>query len=124
MYKRQVVTDLDGNVLIANDAADALFERRLSGPTIGRPLEHLFRCLDSDPRLPDPRAAELMANMRRMVIPADGKSPDSGYETRLADGTSLEIRLAFFTDAERRPLGWISRFADITTCLLYTSRCV
>jgi signal transduction histidine kinase len=41
-------------------------------------------------------------------------SDDGGYETRLADGTSLEIRLAFFTDAERRPLGWIARFADIT----------
>lgn len=110
-----VVTDLDGNVLIANDAADALFERRLSGPTIGRPLEHLFRSLDADPRLPDPRAVELMARMRAMAIPADGKSPDAGYETRLADGTSLEIRIAFFTDAERRPLGWIARFADITT---------
>lgn len=109
-----VVTDLDGNVLIANDEADALFERRLQGPTTTRPLEDLFRSLDADPRMPDPRAAELMANMRRMAIPADGKSPDAGYETRLADGTSLEIRLAFFTDAERRPLGWIARFADIT----------
>jgi CHASE2 domain-containing sensor protein/signal transduction histidine kinase len=109
-----VVTDLDGNVLIANDEADALFERRLLGPTTSRPLEDLFRSLDADPRMPDPRAAELMANMRRMAIPADGKSPDAGYETRLADGTSLEIRLAFFTDAERRPLGWIARFADIT----------
>ncbi len=109
-----VVTDLDGNVLIANDEADALFERRLQGPTTSRPLEDLFRSLDVDPRMPDPRAAELMANMRRMAIPADGKSPDAGYETRLADGTSLEIRLAFFTDAERRPLGWIARFADIT----------
>lgn len=109
-----VVTDLDGNVLIANDEADALFERRLKGPRIGRPLEDLFRSLDADPRLPDPRAAELMLNMRRMAIRADGKSPDAGYETRLADGTSLEIRLAFFTDAERRPLGWIARFADIT----------
>jgi CHASE2 domain-containing sensor protein/nitrogen-specific signal transduction histidine kinase len=109
-----VVTDLDGNVLIANDEADALFARRIQGQPLGRPLEDLFRSLDADPRLPDPRAAELMANMRRMAIPADGKSPDAGYEMRLADGTSLEIRLAFFTDAERRPLGWIARFADIT----------
>ena len=109
-----VVTDLDGNVLIANDEADALFERRLKGATTGRPLEDLFRSLDADPRLPDPRAAELMTNMRRMAILADGKSPDAGYETRLADGTSLEIRLAFFTDSERKPLGWIARFADIT----------
>lgn len=109
-----VVTDLDGNVLIANDAADALFEHRLAGPTTNRPIEDLFRSLDTDQRLPDPRAVELMARMRAMAVPADGKSHDSGYETRLADGTSLEIRLAFFTDAERRPLGWIARFADIT----------
>ncbi|MCG2842790.1 CHASE2 domain-containing protein [Sandaracinobacter sp. RS1-74] len=109
-----VVTDLDGYVLIANDAADALFERRLAGPTLGRPLEDLFRSLDPDPRLPDPRAAELMANLSTMAIPADGKPLDAGYETRLADGKSLEIRLAHFTDAERRPLGWIARFADIT----------
>jgi signal transduction histidine kinase len=39
---------------------------------------------------------------------------EGGYETRLANGTSLEIRLAFFTDSNQRPLGWIARFADIT----------
>jgi CHASE2 domain-containing sensor protein/signal transduction histidine kinase len=104
-----IVTDLDGQVMIANDAADALFAHRLAGPLIGRPLPELFRALDADPRLPDPRAVELLAAMRAQEVP-----PDGGYETRLADGTSLEIRVAFFTDAERRPLGWIARFADIT----------
>jgi signal transduction histidine kinase len=104
-----VVSDLDGQVLIANDAADALFATRLPGELLGRPLADLFRALDYDPRLPDPRAVELLAAMQARTLP-----PDSGYETRLADGTSLEIRVAFFTDAERRALGWISRFADIT----------
>ena len=109
-----VVTDLDGEVLIANDAADLLFQHRLGGPVINRPLEQLFRCLDADPRLPDPRARELLASMRARQLPADATTTDHGYETRLSDGTSLEIRTAFFTDAERRPLGWIARFADIT----------
>jgi len=104
-----VVTDLDGQVMIANDAADALFAGRLPGQLLGRPLVDLFGALDFDPRLPDPRAVELLAAMRSQALAGDG-----GYETRLADGTSLEIRVAFFTDSERRPLGWISRFADIT----------
>ncbi|WP_374385796.1 CHASE2 domain-containing protein [Sandaracinobacter sp.] len=104
-----VVTDLDGKVLIANDAADALFARLVPGVLLGKPLAELFRGFDSDPRLPDPRAVELLAAMRAQAVPDEG-----GYETRLTDGTSLEIRLAFFTDAGRRPLGWIARFADIT----------
>jgi CHASE2 domain-containing sensor protein/signal transduction histidine kinase len=104
-----LVTDLDGQVLIANDAADALFTPRVGGALVGRPLAAVFASLDPDPRLPDPRAAELLSAMQAMTL-----LDDSGYETRLADGTSLEIRLAFFTDAERRPLGWIARFADIT----------
>jgi CHASE2 domain-containing sensor protein/signal transduction histidine kinase len=104
-----LVTDLDGRVLIANDAADALFEPRLAGTLIGRPLDDVFRSLDSDPRLPDPRSVELLAALQAMRLP-----PEGGYETRLADGTSLEIRIAFFTDSDRRPLGWIARFADIT----------
>ncbi len=105
-----LVTDLDGQVLIANDAADALFQRRLAGPLVGRPLDEVFRSLEADPRLPDPRAVELLGAMRALAPSAE----DSGYETRLSDGTSLEIRLTFFTDARRRPLGWIARFADIT----------
>ncbi len=104
-----LVTDLDGRVLISNDAADALFEPRLAGTLLNRPLDEVFRCLDADPRLPDPRAVELLAAMQAMTLP-----PEGGYETRLPDGTSLEVRVAFFTDADRRPLGWIARFADIT----------
>ena len=95
-----VVTDLDGKVLIANDAADMLFSRLVPGTLLGQPLAELFRGFDTDPRLPDRRAIELLAAMRARTIPEDG-----GYETRLADGTSLEIRLAFFTDAQGRPLG-------------------
>ncbi len=106
-----VVTDLEGTVLIANDAADGLFEQRLAGNLLGRPLAELFRSLDTDARLPDPRAAELLQSMEAM---AAVETSENGYETRLEDGTSLEIRVAFFTDADRRPLGWICRFADIT----------
>lgn len=111
-----VVTDLAGQVLIANDAADLLFANRVPRDLVGQPLSNLFRGLDADPRLPDPRARALLEAMHAGP-PAAARSdlgPDQGYETRLADGTSLEIRLAFFTDAERRPLGWIARFADVT----------
>jgi CHASE2 domain-containing sensor protein/nitrogen-specific signal transduction histidine kinase len=112
-----VVTDLEGRVLIANDAADLLFASRVPRDLVGQPLANLFRGLDSDPRLPDPRARALLDSMRAglpAAMHAPHDAPDLGYETRLADGTSLEIRAAFFTDAERRPLGWIARFADIT----------
>jgi CHASE2 domain-containing sensor protein/signal transduction histidine kinase len=104
-----LVTDLEGRVLIANAAADRLFQPRLGGPVEGRPLAQVFASLDVDPAFPDPRAAQLLDALREGGLP-----PDNGYETRLANGMSLEIRLAFFTDAQRRPLGWIARFADIT----------
>ncbi len=104
-----IVTDLDGRIMIANDAADALFGHRVGRPLIGLQLARVFRCLDVDARFPDPRATELLEAMRRGAL-----APDHGYEMRTADGLSLEIRLAFFTDSERRPLGWIARFADIT----------
>ncbi len=104
-----LVTDLGGRVLISNDAADALFASRLPGPLEGRQLAQVFASLDADPRFPDPRAAELLGALAAGSLP-----PEDGYETRLADGTSLEVRLAFFTDADRKPLGWIARFADIT----------
>jgi CHASE2 domain-containing sensor protein/signal transduction histidine kinase len=104
-----LVTDLDGRILIANAAADRLFEPRLGGPAEGRALAAVFATLDVDPAFPDPRAAQLLEALRLGNLP-----PDHGYETRLANGQSLEIRLAYFTDAGRRPLGWIARFADIT----------
>ena len=104
-----LVTDLAGRVLIANDAADALFAARLPGPLEGREIGAVFSALDPDPRFPDPRAKQLLGALEVGSLP-----PEDGYETRLADGTSLEVRLAFFTDADRKPLGWIARFADIT----------
>ena len=108
-----VVTDLDCEVRIANEAAVALFEERLGGPPAGRPLGELFRSLDRSPRLPDSRADELLARMRGWH-PDAGTPPDAGHEIRLADGRSIEVRVAFFADADNRPLGWIARFADIT----------
>jgi len=104
-----LVTDLGGRVLIANDAADRLFETRVEGPLEGKRLKEVFASLDPDPRFPDPHAADLLRAMQSGSLP-----PEEGHEKRLADGTSLEIRLAFFTDADRAPLGWIARFADIT----------
>lgn len=102
-----LVTDLAGRVVIANDAADALFMNRLAGNVLGMPFARVMACLDGDPRLPDPRATQLLRAMERMEQPV-------GYETRLPDGTSLEIRVAMFTDYDRLPLGWIARLADIT----------
>ena len=104
-----LVTDLAGRVLISNDAADALFAGRRPGALEGQQLSDIFSALDADPRFPDPRATELLTALAEGSLP-----PEDGYETRLADGTSLEVRLAFFTDADRKALGWIARFADTT----------
>lgn len=105
-----LVTDLDGRVVIANDAADALFADKVDAPLIGLPLERVLRSLDRDPRLPDPQIAALLRATEQGALP-----PSDGLEIRTSDGRSLEIRLAFFTDAERHALGWIARFADITS---------
>lgn len=102
-----LVTDLAGKVVIANDAADALFMNRLAGNVIGMQFARVMACFDIDPRLPDPRATQLLQAMAAMGMPR-------GYETRLPDGVSLEIRVVPFTDFNREPLGWIARFADIT----------
>lgn len=102
-----LVTDLDGKVLIANDAADALFMNRVAGNVLGRQLADILTSLDADPRLPDPRARQILQAMATQAEP-------EGYETRLADGLSLEIQAAMFHDFDCRPLGWIARFADIT----------
>lgn len=104
-----LVTDLDGIIMIANDASDSLFERRVGGALLGHPIADVFRSLDADPRMADPRATALLEAMRTGRLP-----PDHGYEVRTTDGLSLEVRLAFFTDDNRRPMGWIARFADIT----------
>lgn len=104
-----LVTDLDGTIMIANDAADRLFDERVDGALPGRPIADVFGSLDADPRMADPRATALLEAMRTGRLP-----PDHGYEVRTTDGISLEVRLAFFTDDRRRPMGWIARFADIT----------
>ena len=104
-----LVTDLDGQVLIANDAADALFAGRLAGPLVGTPLAKTLAALhQSDPAL-EAEAAQLLA-----LVGAGLPPPDQSREWRLADGTVLDVRLAFFSDDERHPLGWILRLVDIT----------
>ncbi len=102
-----LVTDLDGKVMIANDAADALFMNRVAGNVLGRSMVEILASFDSDPRLPDPRAQQVLQAMAAQGEP-------EGYETRLDDGLSLEIQVAMFRDSDRRPMGWIARFADIT----------
>jgi signal transduction histidine kinase len=48
------------------------------------------------------------------VIDVGTLPPLKPLEWRLADGLALDIRLAFFTDEARKPLGWILRLADVT----------
>lgn len=104
-----LVTDLGGQVLIANDAADALFAGRFPAALVGSSLaEALAGLHPGDPAL-QAEAAELSAIVRAGVLP-----PARSREWRLADGTVLDVRLAFFSDDERNPLGWILRLVDIT----------
>lgn len=104
-----LVTNMDGEVLIANDAADALFAGRLDAPLAGSTLADALAALhQGDAALRD-EAAGLLAIIRAGVLP-----PSQSSEWRLADGTALDVRLAFFSDDQRNPLGWILRFADIT----------
>lgn len=109
-----VVADLDGRVVIANEAADALFRTRLPGSLLDQPLESLLHCLDQHADATASEGIGLMSELRQSRIPIDDSLPGASYELQLMDGTSLDVRIVFFTDAGRRPLGWIARFADIT----------
>ncbi|QMW21896.1 CHASE2 domain-containing protein [Sandaracinobacteroides saxicola] len=100
-----LVTDMSGVVRIANAAAERLWRGRMPGGPVDAPLAAAFAALGQN----DAQAEMLLSAMAAGRLP-----PDAGYESRLSDGMTLEIRLAFFTDAARLPLGWIARFADIT----------
>jgi CHASE2 domain-containing sensor protein/nitrogen-specific signal transduction histidine kinase len=104
-----LVTDLDGTILIANNAADALFAPRLSVPLVGLPVAEAFTALHRGDPAMKADAAEALA-----VILAGTLPPEGGREWTLEDGTILDMRLAFFSDDDRRPLGWILRFVDIS----------
>ncbi len=104
-----LVTGLDGNVLIANEAARALF-----APFVGQPLEGLSVAevlAGLAPALPggEPEVADIVGRIGRGFLPST-----EPREWQLADGRVLDVRLAFFSDETRRPLGWILRLADIT----------
>ncbi len=105
-----LVTNLDGEVLIANDAADALFAGRLNRPLAGATLADALAALHRGDAALQAEAAGLLAIIRAGVLP-----PSQSSEWRLADGTALDVRLAFFSDDQRNPLGWILRFVDITS---------
>lgn len=104
-----LVTDLDGFILIANDAAEKLFQPRLALPLPGLPLAEAALALHRG----DP-AMKADADAVLAVIASGSLPPHEGREWVLEDGTILDIRLAFFTDEQRRPLGWIVRLADIS----------
>ncbi|WP_448586316.1 CHASE2 domain-containing protein, partial [Thermaurantiacus sp.] len=104
-----LVTDLSGRIVIANDAADRLFAGRLEGPLVGRPLGDALGALHGRDTALAAEAADLLA-----AIEAGTRPPAAPREWRLADGTLLDLRLAFFTDSARKPLGWILRFVDLT----------
>lgn len=102
-----VVSDADGRVVIANDAAERLFRGRLDSAPVGRALADLLHCLR-------PAAAAWPEGW-----PVDsGALPDAHAETAaeldLAGGVALDVRVAPFRDDGQRLLGWIARFVDIS----------
>ncbi|MFQ3666571.1 MAG: HAMP domain-containing sensor histidine kinase, partial [Sphingomonadaceae bacterium] len=104
-----LVTDLDGIVLIANEAARALVGDRLALAIEGLPIAAVLDALHGgDPAL----AAEVRA--LTSIIAGGFLPPQQTREWSLPDGRVLDVRLAFFSDDARRPLGWIVRLADIT----------
>jgi signal transduction histidine kinase len=104
-----LVTDLGGRILIANDAADRLFAGRFATSLLGCDLGAALAALHGRDPAMAADAADLLAVIAAGILP-----PATSREWRLADGTILDLRLAFFTDTERRPLGWILRLVDIT----------
>jgi CHASE2 domain-containing sensor protein/signal transduction histidine kinase len=104
-----LVTDLSGRVLIANDAADALFGARLGRAVEGLPLAAALKALHGDD---EAMAAD--ARMLLAVVEAGTLPPTDPLEWELPGGLALDIRLAFFTDDARQPLGWILRLADVS----------
>lgn len=104
-----LVTDLDGKVLIANEAARALFAPRVPEELEGQPVAAALGALAPVPDGGAPGVRDIVARIGRGLLP----SPDP-CEWVLEDGRVLDVRLAFFSDDARRPLGWIVRLADIT----------
>lgn len=104
-----LVTDLEGTVLIANEAARALLEPHVGGSPEGRPVAAVLGALAPAIRGGEPEVIDLAARVGRGLLP-----PLEPREWQLLDGRVLDVRLAFFSDDQRRPLGWILRLADIT----------
>ena len=89
-----LVTDLDGQVLVANRAADALF-----GASTGRPLHDLLRGLAPD-------------------LPQD--AGDSPCEIAAADGRIFVLAIVPLNDSQGNRAGSIARLTDITVIRLAT----
>lgn len=92
-----LVTALDGQVLIANREAEALFGGVGLDPA-NRPV------------------AELLAALAPDASPEDFISSDApgDLELTVPDGRSFAIRRTTLSEAAGAPVGWIVRFTDIT----------
>lgn len=87
-----LVASLEGQVLIANREAEALF-----GPVDGRTT-----------------VAELIAKVAADSPPADDGATPAERELTLSDGREMHVRRTVLTHADGEPVGWIVRFTDIT----------
>jgi signal transduction histidine kinase len=92
-----LVTALDGQVLIANREAEALFGGAGLDPA-SRPV------------------AELLAALAPEARPEDfiGWDAASDLELTIPDGRSFAIRRTTLSEAGGAPVGWIVRFTDVT----------
>lgn len=104
-----LVTDLDGRVLIANAAARALLAPHVETDPEGRPIATVLGALAPVLANGEADVIETVARIGPGMLP-----PLAPREWELTDGRVLDVRLAFFSDDRRAPLGWILRLADIT----------
>ncbi len=89
-----LISSLDGQVLIANREAEALFGPIDEGATV--------------------TVGDLVARLRVEAPPAEPGAPPMEVELALRDGRALHVRRTALTQADGEPVGWIVRFTDIT----------
>ncbi len=94
-----LVTDLTGQVLIANREAEALFHARSAEDLTGRPLTGLIGLVapDAPPEAADPSLA-----------------PTLEIELAARDGRAFHLRRTALSDETGATAGWIVRFTEIS----------